>query len=77
MATARRNTSSLSLQVGHRRRFTADWPLRKGPNTSVYRHLLHEVTELAVNFSEILMRARIICTFRHLAFQADSPEMNI
>jgi hypothetical protein len=72
-----RRQHALPRSAGRRQQIAAGCSNRGVPKPSVYRHLLHEVTWPAVNFTELLIAARFIPSFSDYKCQLNCEEIHI
>ena len=77
MQTTTPSTISLQRSIGHRHEIIGDRSHNGVLNSSLYRHLLHEVNGLAVNFAELLVAAQILSSFQLQNYWFSTGEMQI
>ncbi len=77
MQTTTTNRIPLLRSISRRQQIAAGCSYREVPNSSVYRHLLREVTGPAVNVAELLVGAQIPCIFQMYSAEKYTKEMNI
>lgn len=77
MQTTTPSTISLQRSIGPRHEITGDRSRNGVLNSSLYRHLLHEVNGLAVNFAELLMATQILSSFPLQNYWFRAGEMQI
>jgi hypothetical protein len=71
------NTTSLSRSGDRQHQIASLQTYRELPGSSLYRHLLHDANELALNFVELLVAARFICSFTSQNYWFFVGEMQI
>ncbi len=71
------NRIPLLRSISRRQQIAAGCSYREVLNPSVYRHLVHEVTRPAVNFTELLTATDFICSFPMSFQRINNQEMHI
>ena len=67
----------LLRSISRRQQIAAGCSYREAPTLTVYRHLLHEVNGLAVNFAELPVAAQILSSFQLQNYWFSTGEMQI